>query len=95
MKFTLTDKLHISIGLNILFIIWFGLEWIDPSINGIWFGLLGAIVFGFFKELNDKYGWIKWLLTDKENTTGMNGRDILMTVTLPALITMGHYILYK
>ncbi|QQV91591.1 hypothetical protein Peternella1_55 [Winogradskyella phage Peternella_1] len=43
---TQADWLHVSICLNIFLIVWHGLEWIDPSINGIWFVLLAAALAG-------------------------------------------------
>ena len=86
MKITLTDKLHISIGLNVFLGVWFVLEEIDPTINGIWFGFLAVNAVAWFKEANDKWGWIPFLLTDGKTKTGMNGRDIMFTVALPLLI---------
>ena len=95
MKFTLTDLLHFSLVLNIFLIVWKGIQWIAPHSNDIWFGLLAAVLTASFKELNDQFGWIEWLLSDGKTRTGFNARDLWIGITLPLLITTTNYILYK
>lgn len=95
MKITLTDLLHFSLVLNIFLIVWKGSLWIDPYSNGIWFGLLAAILAASFKELNDQFGWIQWLLTDGKTKTGFSGRDWWIGVISPLIITVINYNLYK
>jgi hypothetical protein len=94
MKITLTDKLHIAIGLNIFLIVWDAVEWLEISTNGIWFGMLSALIVSTLKELNDKYSWVKWLLTDGKTKTGLSGRDIMFG-TVPSFIWIFiYYVIY-
>jgi len=86
MKITLTDKLHISICLNIFIIVWRGLESIDPSINGAWFAFTATLGVSIFKELNDWKGWFPFLLTDGKTKTGFSGRDIIVGNILPTVL---------
>ena len=94
MKITLTDKLHAAIGLNIFLIVWDAIEWLKISSNGIWFGMLAVLIVSTFKELNDKYGWFKWLLTDGKTKTGLSGRDIISSCLIPFIWILTYYAIY-
>ena len=85
-KFKKADVLHLVLGLVIFFCVWFGSQAINEDVNGIWFGFVAVLFVGFGKELNDKYGWFPFLLTDGETRTGIDGRDTIITVIIPSII---------
>ena len=87
-----TDIYHVVFGIAIFLIVWLGLELINPNINGVWFGLLVTILVATFKEFNDQFGWVKFLLTDGKTKTGFDGRDWWLTVLIPLVITIIAYI---
>jgi len=77
---TLTDVLHYLLGLTVF------LGMLHIVHSGI--ALLITAVVLIFKELNDQFGWVKWLLTDGKNKTGFSGRDFWMGFWIPLLITI-------
>lgn len=54
--------------------------------------LLITIAVACFKELNDKWGWVKFLLSDGKTKTGVSRQDIIKTILIPVTLTILTYI---
>jgi len=86
---------HVSILLNIFLLVWQGIEFFKIHENGIWFGFVSVVVLGFFKEANDKFGWIKWLLSNGKTTSKFDALMFWKQTAIPFVWVCIYYILYK
>ena len=98
MKIKKDKILHLVVGLAIFLVVWQGielmerLEWIGET-NGIWYGFGANLLSAFCKEINDQFGFIKFLLTNKEKkTTVFDPVDVYFTVGIPFIWMIVYYI---
>lgn len=77
--FSNSDWLHVVIGLMCFCSTW--------AFSHIGTGIIATFVLAILKELNDKYGWVKALLTNpKKKKTGFSIPDVLKTVAIPLIV---------